>query len=157
MSVISSNPDKPFQELTTQMSGFPMLPRKIFPHAWTPVKEVVAHTLAKYAAVASHDAAALASTDVVAAAVLAAATSGDLADAQAIAAASPQQLVAPQGLSKQLEKTLDDIEATAAGRVRIPGGCCSVHQVGFAWMRCGRRSVGLLIALTIVVVLPSHG
>eukprot|EP00878_Enallax_costatus_P003488 GHUV01003701.1.p1 GENE.GHUV01003701.1~~GHUV01003701.1.p1 ORF type:complete len:521 (+),score=199.28 GHUV01003701.1:1499-3061(+) len=123
MSVMRSNPGKPFQELTTQLSGIPTLPRKIFPQSWTPMKEAVALTLAKSAAAASHDIATLSSTDAVAAAVLAAATTGDIADAQAIAAAAPQQLVAaPQGLSKQLEKTLDEIEAAAAGRIKAPEG-----------------------------------
>jgi phenylpropionate dioxygenase-like ring-hydroxylating dioxygenase large terminal subunit len=122
MSVMRSNPDKPFQELGTQLSGLATLPRKIFPQAWTPVKEALTHTLAKSAAVAANDTA-IPSSDAVAGAVLSAAVAGDIAQAQGIAAAAPQQLVAaPTGLSKELEKTLDDIEAAAAGRAKTPEG-----------------------------------
>lgn len=120
MSIMRRNPGKPSQELTEQLSGLPTLPRKMFPAAWTPMKEAVALTLAKSAAAAASDTP-LSSSDQVAGAVLAAASAGEIADAQAIASAAPQQLVAaPPGLSKELEKTLDDIEAAAAGRVKTP-------------------------------------
>lgn len=158
MSVMRSNPDKPFQELATQLSGLPTLPRKIFPQAWTPVKEALTHTLAKSAAAAATESA-LSSTDAVASAVLNAVAAGDIAEAQGIASAAPQQLVAaPQGLSKELEKTLDDIEAAAAGRVKTPGKALYVfflraqHVIAIEPLHAHRLAVSNAVIMTVLRV-----
>eukprot|EP00882_Tetradesmus_deserticola_P000142 GHRQ01000160.1.p1 GENE.GHRQ01000160.1~~GHRQ01000160.1.p1 ORF type:complete len:682 (+),score=313.23 GHRQ01000160.1:310-2355(+) len=116
MGVMSRNPNKPANELTQQISGWPLLPRKIFPASLTSVKDALSHTLATSASAASPNGSS-SSTTVAAASVLNAVSAGDLATAQAIAAAAPSAITAaPPGLSKELEKTLDDIEAAAAGK-----------------------------------------
>jgi hypothetical protein len=117
MSMMTTHPDKPFAELAETLSGLPLLPRKFFPQSLLPVKEVVASTLAATTAAATVEQVSTAEGRA-AAQIMAATAAGDLAEAQAAAAAAPAQLVAaPEGLSKQLEKTLEEIERTAAGVV----------------------------------------
>jgi hypothetical protein len=115
MGVMSRNPNRPANELLQQINGWPLLPRKIFPASLTPVKDALSHTLA---ATASTTATAASTNGAAAAAILSSAAAGDLAAAQAAAAAASPLAVtaAPPGLSKELEKALDDIEAAAAGR-----------------------------------------
>jgi flavin-dependent dehydrogenase len=114
MGVMNRNPNKPANELLQQINGWPLLPRKIFPASLTPVKDALSHTLAATSATAAST---TASSGNAAATILGLAAAGDLAAAQAAAAAAPFAITAaPPGLSKELEKTLDDIEAAAAGR-----------------------------------------
>jgi hypothetical protein len=116
MGVMSRNPNKPANELLQQINGWPLLPRKIFPASLTPVKDALSHTLAATSATASSTTVSSAN-GAAAAAILSSAAVGDLAAAQAAASAAPMAITAaPSGLSKELEKTLDDIEAAAAGR-----------------------------------------
>jgi hypothetical protein len=115
MGVMSRNPNQPANELTQQISGWPLLPSKIFPASLTPVKDALSHTLAATSGTAA--ASTPSSSTAAAAAILSSAAAGDLAAAQAAAAAAPAAIMAaPPGLSKELEKTLDDIEAAAAGK-----------------------------------------
>lgn len=83
------------QELTTGLAGLPS--RKMFPASLTAVKDALAHALAAGAA-----SAAMASGT----ATTAPASVGSLGEAAA----------APPGLSRELERVLDDIEAAAASR-----------------------------------------
>ncbi|KAF6265516.1 hypothetical protein COO60DRAFT_1623882 [Scenedesmus sp. NREL 46B-D3] len=116
MGVMSRNPNQPANELLQQVSGWPLLPRKIFPASLTAVKDALSHTLAATSANAASPTSS-SSSSAAAAAILSSAAAGDLAAAQAIAAAAPSAITAaPPGLSKELEKTLDDIEAAAAGK-----------------------------------------
>jgi hypothetical protein len=116
MGVMSRNPNKPANELLQQINGWPLLPRKIFPASLTPVKDALSHTLAATSATASSTTVSSAN-GAAAAAILSSAAAGDLAAAQAAASAAPVAITAaPPGLSKELEKALDDIEAAAAGR-----------------------------------------
>lgn len=91
--------------LSSALSSLPS--RKMFPAPLTPVKDALAHTLAGATAAASTSSGGIPST-----------TTADSALAWELAqqAAAPAQLVAaPPGLSKELEKALEDIEAAAAG------------------------------------------
>lgn len=100
VSLMNRNPDQnQATELSSALSALPS--RKMFPAPLTPVKDALANTLS---------AATTGST-------LAVATiAGVIAEHQAQQAAAPAQLVAaPPGLSKELEKALEDIEAAAAG------------------------------------------
>ncbi|WIA22778.1 hypothetical protein OEZ86_009732 [Tetradesmus obliquus] len=115
MGVMSRNPNQPANELLQQINGWPLLPRKIFPASLTLVKEALSNTL-EFATSATAAGPSSSST-AAAAAILNSAAAGDIAAAAAAAAAAPSAITAaPPGLSKELEKTLDDIEAVAAGK-----------------------------------------
>jgi hypothetical protein len=100
VSLMNRNPSQAQStELNSALSALPS--RKMFPAPLTHVKDAIANTLS---------AATTGST-------LAAATiAGAIAEQQSQDSAAPAQLVAaPPGLSKELEKALEDIEAAAAG------------------------------------------
>lgn len=115
MSLINRNPDKTNSsqalpaDLSSALSALPS--RSMFPSSLTPVKDALAHTLAAGAtAVGANSSSPLSSTDAVVASTAAA-----IAATTAAAAAAPSAITAaPPGLSKELEKTLDDIERAAA-------------------------------------------
>jgi hypothetical protein len=86
-------------ELSSALSALPS--RKMFPAPLTPVKDALANTLS-----------AATTGGTLAAATIA----GAIAEQVAQDSVAPAQLVAaPPGLSKELEKALEDIEAAAAG------------------------------------------
>jgi hypothetical protein len=92
--------------LSSALSSLPS--RKMFPAPLTPVKDALAHTLAGATAAAASPSGS---------SVPVSTTAADSAIAWELAqqAAAPAQLVAaPPGLSKELEKALQDIEAAAA-------------------------------------------
>ncbi|KAF8066301.1 SAE2 [Scenedesmus sp. PABB004] len=111
MGVIRANPDRAPEAAAAGVRGAGLLPRRLFPASLSPVRDAVAHTLAASAAATSAAAPPAHGVEAAAAAVLRA---GSVSEA---AAAAPAALTAaPPGLSRELERALDDIEAAAAGR-----------------------------------------